>query len=404
MEIVWFVMSLLSLVGLRLWLGYFKQKAPFVPYVPSEKTSLADKVKAFGFSSDVDSAVKASLKDLSGIGWSDYVLRDCYLTYLSHEVTVEEVSLLEHQARRLGSPLFLQMWAREWLESSPEIARHLLMIALNTVGLDKELTQLAEDIEDYLSAIAPIAPDNVFWQLLARVVQIAFPGKSLAKGGQLARRVHQLRYVISLQQTLWIRREYGGGRSDREALLAYLADKDAKATFCERLGLPTCRSDYDLRESARLHNKLAFTKEKVPVSSLAIPNIKILVRFHSELILDAMGYFANILDGSENGVVNGASFNYANRNGRRHWELDILPVRRLDPAFRKQGLKTSRYRYYAPIRASRLSAVWQQKAWLWSYFNPKGHYAQDKMSLSDLVTQQRKRFAKELRARKKTGL
>lgn len=403
MEIVWFVMGVLSLVGLGKGFGCFKQKAPFVPYVPSKQISLSDKVATFGFSSDVERAVKTSLNDLAGLGWSEHVLHDCYLAYLSPQVTVEEVSLLTQQARLLGSPLFVKMWEAEWLMSSPEMARHLMAIALKTVGFDKGLTQRSEAVAAYLSAIAPIAPDNAFWHLLARVVQMAFPAQSLAEGGELARGVHQLRYVISLQQTLWIRRVYGGGRSDREALLAYLSDKDAKDTFLERLGLSGYDVDYDLRESARLHNKLAFTEEGVPIPSLAIPNIKILVRFHSELILDAMGRFANILDRSENGIVNGASFNYANRSGRRHWELDILPVRRLDPRFRRERLKNPRYRYYSPARVSMLAALWRKSAWLWSYFNPKGHYAQDDVSLSRLVTQQRKRFAKELRTRRKVG-
>ncbi len=65
--------------------------------------------------------------------------------------------------------------------------------------------------------------------------------------------------------------------------------------------------------------------------------MKILIHFHSEFILNQDGQFALILEERPhvNGVVNGASFNYARANNKRHRQLDMAPVGRQDPVFGK---------------------------------------------------------------------
>ena len=41
---------------------------------------------------------------------------------------------------------------------------------------------------------------------------------------------------------------------------------------------------------------------------------------------------------TEKGIVNGASFNYGT-DGPRHWDLDVDPISRHDPQFRRDTLK-----------------------------------------------------------------
>lgn len=100
--------------------------------------------------------------------------------------------------------------------------------------------------------------------------------------------------------------------------------------------------DYTLLDSARLHNKLKIEGEKVifPDQELSY-NIKVLLWFHTEFILDNKGFFLNEIDGevvTEKGIVNGASFNYGT-DGPRHWDLDVDPIRHHDPNFRREVAK-----------------------------------------------------------------
>lgn len=115
------------------------------------------------------------------------------------------------------------------------------------------------------------------------------------------------------------------GKTDWQALIAYLRS------------LP--RWSYRLRDSARLHNKQLFGKKNQKTLPV---NMKILIHFHSEFILNQDGQFALILEERPhvNGVVNGASFNYARANNKRHRQLDMAPVGRQDPVFRKELLRS----------------------------------------------------------------
>ena len=84
--------------------------------------------------------------------------------------------------------------------------------------------------------------------------------------------------------------------------------------------------DFDVTESARLHNKAT----RRPILGFELPvNFKILMAFHTEFILDSNGHFANEIDPqgqTHNGIINGASFNYANKNNQRHYELDVAAI------------------------------------------------------------------------------
>ena len=64
---------------------------------------------------------------------------------------------------------------------------------------------------------------------------------------------------------------------------------------------------------------------------------------------------------SENGIVNGASFNYGLARGRTHKDLDIDPVKPWDPAFRKKVLYQQGVRYLAPKNDRGEQGYWSRK-------------------------------------------
>nr|WP_306675906.1 DUF3114 domain-containing protein [Streptococcus didelphis] len=185
---------------------------------------------------------------------------------------------------------------------------------------------------------------------MAKLVDQAFPGDRLSHKGLLERQVHQLRYIISSQQAQYIRQHYKGAKeSDGQALVTFLRKKKGPSFW------PGSK-DYSLGDSARLHNKLKIRDEEVffPDNQVSY-NIKVLVGFHTEFILDSFGNFLNEVDAEvlrENGVVNGASFNYGSR-GKRHWDLDVDPVSQHDPLFRDE------------MTASYRSPKWLRKKWFW---------------------------------------
>ena len=124
-------------------------------------------------------------------------------------------------------------------------------------------------------------------------------------------------------------------------------------------------------------------------------NLKIVMGFHTEFILDHQGRFLNEIDPElrlQNGIINGASFNYASKNDHRHRQLDISPVSRHDPQFRKTVLKQG---FLAPKLVPRPILKKAPSDWETSYFNKKGFYAQTGLSKYKAVKQAAKAF-KEL--------
>ena len=76
-----------------------------------------------------------------------------------------------------------------------------------------------------------------------------------------------------------------------------------------------------------------------------------LLNFHTEFILDNEGHFLNEIDAehiTQNGIINGASFSYANSGNQRHWELDVNPTKSHDPLFRDAAIATKDLRFTAP--------------------------------------------------------
>lgn len=206
-----------------------------------------------------------------------------------------------------------------------------------------------------------LAPHDKFWGELAALVQIAFPYglvDSSVKDVELARMVHQFRYVIDAWQVRYIRENYSGiqedgdtfNDSDEGKLVQYFREL-RKETSGERAG------KWSLEESDRLHQKYCVDEGDIifPAGAFGV-NMKITYNFHTEFIIQngdaGRGSFAYILDNAENNqnsILNGASFNYADANDyhakqgnelshkeSRHYNLDIETGAVFDPEFRKK--------------------------------------------------------------------
>ncbi|MTB64157.1 DUF3114 domain-containing protein [Streptococcus sp. zg-86] len=289
---------------------------------------------------------------LKAQGWSDEVLAN---------IVERQLDLSDS---RIGSALFRELWQ---LEKNYLPPRQLLEIVIAIVGMPDDVSgELAEN-QALVARFHPnLAPHDPFWWDLSHVVDQTFPGTSMAEKDLLARQVHQLRYVISSQQAEYVRQHVKKvGETDSRALVRYL-----------RKIYPwwSWKKDYTIGTSARLHNKLKFENgEKRYPSGYSSFNIKILIHFHTEFILDSKGNFLNEMDAQkvdEIGIVNGASFNYG-KAGKRHWDLDVDTVGPHDPVFRNQATKGFR----APNRSGKCEADYDR-----SYFNPQGLYAENALS------------------------
>ena len=133
--------------------------------------------------------------------------------------------------------------------------------------------------------------------------------------------------------------------TDVEALASYLKDWPALS--------------YSFQESSRLHNKAYIDKmygqAVYPDGQASQANIKILIDFHTEFILDQTGRFLNIIDpegASQNGIVNGASFNYGERNRpvnqASHTRYDVKTPAVWDPRFRRLAIENSGRKFKSP--------------------------------------------------------
>lgn len=257
-----------------------------------------------------------------------------------------------------ASPLFQEMWQRELQGLTEGRAQALLKGVLHLCLMPHDLSGTCEETAFLLKRFWPdCPPHSPFWSSFSRVVQVAFAQDPLASkaGDQLLKRqVHQFRYLLSAYQAQWIREHFGSREaSDEEALQAYLQ--------------VTKKVRIDAYAAARLHNKVYVDQDgqlAFPSCAQAQLNFKVLLNFHTEYILDQDGWFLNEVDPyqiSENGIVNGASFNYGLARGRTHRELDIDPVKSCDPPFRKKVLYQQGVRYLAPKNNRGEQGYWSRK-------------------------------------------
>lgn len=286
---------------------------------------------------------------------------------------------------KIGDIDFFYFWENSKAASTSDKARLVLQELMDILEMPEELSGEIAQTRKLLNQFSDnLSPNHLFWSELARLVQVAYPGESMTEDNLLSHQVHQFRYVISAYQAQWIREEFPA-KSDWQSMLAYLKDKKERRFWRRRF-------DFDLTESARPHNKAP----KHVILGFELPiNLKILLAFHTEFILDSRGHFANEIDPqgqTHNGIINGASFNYANHNDQRHYELDVAAIKRHDPLFRKRILANQGNTFLAPLWIKhRRHMDWER-----SYFNKKGHYARQGRSSYQMVKQLIQRFRKDL--------
>lgn len=317
-------------------------------------------------------------RELARLGWREHSL--AYLEkYLQGYKDSQAYQEQYQSVFFFASPLFQKMWEKELQNLDEVSAQDLLRGVMKLLLMPCDLSGSCEETAFLLSRIAPdCPPGSDFWKAFSRVVQIAFEKDHLAdqSGDQLLKRqVHQLRYLLSSYQAQWIRTyEARAGQTDEEALQAYL--QEARAITV------------DAYAAARLHNKVSVTSDghlHYPSGASQQVNFKVLLNFHTEYILDQAGGFLNEVDPvevSENGIVNGASFNYGLARGRTHKDLDIDPVKAWDPPFRKQVLYQQGIRYLAPKNDRSVEGYWSRK----------GVLAQGGKSYKQQVAQRVRRF------------
>ncbi|MBM7642346.1 DUF3114 domain-containing protein [Streptococcus loxodontisalivarius] len=274
----------------------------------------------------------------------------------------------------IGDKEFSQFWLRRKSVKSSQSARILLKDFLDLIGMPKDLSgDLAENKKLVARFSSDLAPHNPFFRQLADLVNLAFPGLTLAQPGSLERKIHQLRYVISSQQADYVRRHYRkDDMNDWQALALYLKGKRFWT--------------WDL---GRLHNKRHKKDTSFP-DGIAMLNSKIILGYHTEFILSSQGYFLNEVDTETfrlAGIVNGASFNY----GRwwRHAQLDVAPISQHDPQFRKKLARS----YKSPSGQRPLFRPQPHDG----LYAKTGSFSQNQQSLAKQLKRQRQQFCRAVK-------
>ena len=286
--------------------------------------------------------------ELQALGWSQAALDTVFLAEMASLPYESARQSLFEEAFLFGSPLFQKLWSFECRSPQPQQAEKLLELAMLYMDMPDELSGEAAEITKLLSRMHPnLSPHAPFWRQFCHTIRQAFsPADFIADSGnqRLKGQLHQFRYLISSQQAQWVREHFRkSGMTDGQALVAYFQAHP--------------ELDCQLWESSRLHNKAFVYKDKViyPDHRPYQANIKILHRFHTEFILDREGQFLNILDpegSSQNGLVNGASFNYGKKpsffNHSSHYYYDVKSPSQWDPRFRRLAIRNDGQAFKAP--------------------------------------------------------
>ena len=328
-------------------------------------------------------------QQLQSIGWSQVALERVFAEFNNEQgKTLTEEGDYIQEAQLFGSPFFQELWQAEEAHISRLGAQGLLVLAMNLVNMPEELSGDKSETDFLLARIAPdLTPHDCFWKIFSRTLRQAFPADDFSQrdGNQkLKRQLHQFRYVISCQQAQRVRDHYRqAGMTDAEALASYLKDWPGLS--------------YSFHESSRLHNKAYIDKMSgqavYPDGQASQANIKILIDFHTEFILDQRGRFLNIIDpegSSQNGIVNGASFNYGehNRPGNQasHTRYDVKTPAVWDPCFRRLAIENGGRKFKSP----------QNNRGLLGYRSAKSPYARKGRSAYKQVKAEIARFKKLL--------
>ena len=262
---------------------------------------------------------------------------------------------------KIGDEEFFKAWSSMKIsdqKSAEKILKWLFHIADFKTGEDIRNLKITDIFSSDLS------PKNFFWRDFAHLVQTAFPkglvDENLSESEiDLAKRTHQFRYLIDEQIVFYVRRSFRLKElrlNDSQKLAAYLSSFPETKKFNLNLLAENKKDFYWAIESARLHEKISL-KDLANRRNFRIfrPNLKIVIDFHIEFVLDSQGNFLYILGSGNNGPINGASYNFADYNdskislGRscnhensRHFNLDIEPIKYYDPLFRSELLKNYR--------------------------------------------------------------
>lgn len=435
----WILLISIVIFGLGVWAGYFfyrtelkaDQSASPFKYIRNDKPkkALAKAPQVYVtihkdlLSDDQQENVKAKLtqqiQQLQKDGWSNKAIWKGYLYQMERQTSDKDIFAYLDQrfaeTKIFGSTAFSDLWTHSPYKKSRKVARFLLEKTMDIVRMPEDLSGQPSQTQQLIAKFdTQLEPDDNFWKYFSKTVQVAFPKNSLSDESDiLARKVHQFRYVISSQQAQWVRTNYKKkGMTDAQALAVYMKDMDEMNSFLEQTGIVESDYyyDYNYGESARLHNKIAVTVDGTGIVTVHRPdninqvNFKIVMDFYSEFILDEAGNFLNEVEAekiTENGVINGASYNYANENNALHRTLDVKPIRIHDPEFRKNFSKKTGLHFRTPNRLKDPKAATQRQKWENSYFNPDGNFAIAKQSAADRVKNSIQLFQKLVEETKK---
>lgn len=280
-------------------------------------------------------------KQLEEDGWTNQAIQKGFINRLAVTSKAKDFKNNYQSLQIVGSEKFKQLWSLQDKAATPRQAHRDLQLLLKYLKLPDEITNRKKEAEQLMQRFdADLSPTDPFWDQLAFLVQLNYNDLSQVAYSPFNQNIHQLRYLISAQQSQWVRRFYQKkGETDAQAFAKYLASLE--------------KDQYSLYESSRYHNKVADLGNQLPLYSDNIPqnNYKVLVNFHSEFILSEEGQFLSPLDNQHsdrNSLVNGASFNYANSNNEPHYKLDVELIDRLDPIFIKKAMTEADGKFLEP--------------------------------------------------------
>ncbi|MEJ1312220.1 DUF3114 domain-containing protein [Latilactobacillus sakei] len=273
--------------------------------------------------------------------WDDNSLR-AYAAIIRQQEPLFNLTAANRALHRVGSPLYQQLYQAYGGRTTNRLVNwqraNLVLMQLGAQLDAHHFLQLgAEDFEIY----SEMPPDAPFLKTFAQSVQLAFKDQDLTD-----QRLHQFRMYLDRQNIQYIRTHFKtAGDSDEMALQKFVAQRQKKQ-----------RAYWLKREPARLHNKYM---RGVTFNADANLNRKRLTPdFHSEFIIDRTGQFVTQWDvlryrtphqiesdpaqyvlniAEKNALLNGESFNYANRNNLQHAQLDSRPPRQLDHQLRDRA-------------------------------------------------------------------
>lgn len=352
--------------------------------------------------------LRSQVARLESDGWSKEAIKIGYLenVKVSYDPRLEQSIQKQlgesyEVARTFGSPVFQKMFSIDSEKAdTPEKAKTVLQISMRYAGMPAELSGDTKETKRLVGNIDQnLAPHDDFWASFSETVRKAYPGDEFAKAsdtGDLKRQTHQFRYVISAQQAQWVREHYRkNDMNDEDALVAYAKDHP--------------ELEFEAGPSARLHNKAYYDAD---ADKIVYPNdtknpehvqkeqanYKVLLGFRTEFILSKDGNFLNEIDpegATENGIVNGASFNYG-EDGSSHKNLDMDTPAVWDPKFRQEIINNiydnEKHKYVSPNKIQKESDATKDSPWSNSYYNNTGRYGVNGKKYKDLIDKEVQEF------------